>query len=138
MVDIGLLIVGHLIGDYIVQNDWMALNKKKPGLAGTIPCLIHCFWYSMAVSLIGAMNSNATVRCYLFLIAFVTHYPIDRTNVVERWMELFGQTTFKTVELIEDEKLRAARKQFVPLVYVGVDNSVHLLLMVLAVKLIIG
>jgi len=27
-----LAIIGHLVGDYLLQNDWMALNKKKRSL----------------------------------------------------------------------------------------------------------
>jgi hypothetical protein len=32
------LILGHLIGDYIVQNDWMALNKTNEKPKGDRPC----------------------------------------------------------------------------------------------------
>jgi hypothetical protein len=32
------LLVGHLIGDYVVQNDWMAGNKTNPYPKGCRPC----------------------------------------------------------------------------------------------------
>ena len=31
-------IIGHLVGDYLLQNDWMALNKK----ASSLHCAVHC------------------------------------------------------------------------------------------------
>lgn len=31
-----LAIIGHLVGDYLLQNDWMALNKKKAGHLGAL------------------------------------------------------------------------------------------------------
>ena len=69
------LLVGHLIGDYIVQNDWMAANKTNcnPGsngdrwckennkgyldywdtrdkwIEGHIACTIHCLLYTLSV-----------------------------------------------------------------------------------------
>ena len=40
-----LALIGHLVGDYLLQNDWMALNKKKQHL----PCLVHCFIWALCV-----------------------------------------------------------------------------------------
>ncbi len=40
-------LVGHLVGDYLVQNDWMALNKKK----SMLPCLVHCAIWATCVVL---------------------------------------------------------------------------------------
>jgi hypothetical protein len=34
-------ILAHFIGDYLLQNDWMAQNKKKSNLA----CTIHVGLY---------------------------------------------------------------------------------------------
>lgn len=31
-------LVGHLVGDYLLQNDYMALNKKK----SSFHCMVHC------------------------------------------------------------------------------------------------
>ena len=42
-------IVGHLIGDYLLQNDWMAMNKKKSGENGWTACWVHCSLYTLAV-----------------------------------------------------------------------------------------
>lgn len=64
-----LAIIGHLVGDYLLQNDWMALNKKKPSIYYrpwwgntewkwrltyllrwvSIPCFVHCLLWTLSV-----------------------------------------------------------------------------------------
>lgn len=64
----------HLLGDFVVQNDWMALNKKKPGVLGFAACFIHCFMYSIPFLLVASPAG-------VFLV-FCTHFLIDRSNFV--------------------------------------------------------
>jgi hypothetical protein len=64
----------HGIGDYFIQNDWMALNKKNKGLWGFLACLIHCITYSLPFLFIGSLEAVAAI--------FITHFIIDRTNLV--------------------------------------------------------
>lgn len=70
-------IVGHLVGDYLLQNDWMALNKKQ----GSLPCLIHCAIWTVSICAFTGWW-HASVMCILFL----THFAQDRTNIVLFWM----------------------------------------------------
>lgn len=35
------LLIGLGLGDYIFQNNWMAINKSKPGMSGTWPCIVQ-------------------------------------------------------------------------------------------------
>lgn len=64
----------HLIGDYILQNSWQALNKKKDGWIGFWACLTHCIIYSLPFLFIGSLDA--------VLFIFTTHFIIDRTNLV--------------------------------------------------------
>jgi hypothetical protein len=34
------LLLGHLVGDYIFQDDWQATNKTNPAPLGTRPCVV--------------------------------------------------------------------------------------------------
>jgi Protein of unknown function (DUF3307) len=87
-----LAIIGHLVGDYLLQNDWMALNKKKPGMAGTLPCTIHAFLWTMAVTCFSGWYS-AAVAVPLML----AHYAQDRTGIIMWWMtRVIRQKTFAT------------------------------------------
>ncbi len=64
----------HLFGDFILQNDWMALNKKEKGFKGAIACFTHCLLYALPFLLITGLTQ-------VFLI-FITDYIIDRYNFV--------------------------------------------------------
>ena len=69
-----LQLILHGIGDYFLQTDKQALNKKKAGLNGFIQCLIHCITYSLPFLFIGSWKA--------VLVIFITHFIIDRTNIV--------------------------------------------------------
>ena len=105
MSGLGLLL-GHLIGDYIVQNDWMASRKTSQ----TIPCLVHCLLYSLAV----------WSCCFWWihplgiLVVFATHFPVDRFRLARWWMvNVSGQKDFATGPLS-------------PWSIIVVDNTIHL------------
>lgn len=64
----------HLIGDYLVQNDWMALNKKKMTWLGELACQIHCISYSLPFLFITSWQA--------VLVIYLSHYLLDKTNIV--------------------------------------------------------
>jgi len=64
----------HGIGDFFLQTDFQALNKKKKGWLGFWCCLKHCITYSLPFLFIGSWKS--------VLVIFLTHFIIDRTNIV--------------------------------------------------------
>lgn len=70
-------IVGHLVGDYLLQNDWMALNKKT----SDFPCMIHALIWSLAVCAFAGWWD-----WLVFLALLSSHYWQDRTQVVKWWM----------------------------------------------------
>lgn len=57
----------HLIGDYILQSDWMAQEKVKRAW----PCLVHCWFYSIGFTAL-------TLDYRALIVIFGTHYLIDR------------------------------------------------------------
>ena len=114
------LLLGHLVGDYILQNDAMAKSKSLKGWRGHFWCFLHCIIYAYTVSFFlwfgGFKNGPLAMT-----IAFLTHYPIDRYSLGKRWMDFYGQTT---------------EGPFAPIIYVGVDNGAHLVLMWIAFRLL--
>lgn len=61
----------HLVGDYWLQNDWMAMNKKRNfGIA-----LLHSFVYTLPFILV----CKSVVALFVIMI---THALIDGTRVV--------------------------------------------------------
>lgn len=81
-----LAVIGHLVGDYLLQNDWMALHKKQ----SSFRCAVHCALWATAVC------GFAGWPLWVWPILFAAHFAQDRTNVIAWWMDAIGQTQFRT------------------------------------------
>ncbi len=104
MESLGLLL-GHLIGDYILQDDWMAKNKTS----STLVCLVHCVLYTF-----GCFSCAFWwLPLWAYPVIFVFHFPVDRWRLARRWMSIMGQETFAT-------------GVFAPWSIIVVDNTIHL------------
>lgn len=114
--------IGHLLGDFILQNDWQAMNKKSPTLKGWIACLVHCLLYTLAV-----IVCTGWWKWYLIVLVFLSHFPIDKTYILVRWMRWFG--SFKRILDNPDTDMR--HKVWA---YLFVDQTVHLSLLWLIAK----
>lgn len=79
-------IIGHLVGDYLVQNQWMAVGKKKSSFICAIHCLVWTFMVCIFSGTIGVLGS---------IILFVTHFAQDRTNIISHYMTFVGQADFR-------------------------------------------
>ena len=131
------LLVGHLIGDYLFQNDKMAINKSKPSFTGHLWCCLHCTIYAICVGIcvwLGGWRSNGDLGAYItaFMIAWVTHYPIDRWGFGWKWMKFFRMSAFKDSDGTYSGTLDVVinkRQYFIAPVYIAVDNTLHLVLM---------
>lgn len=107
-------LIGHLIGDYLLQNDWMALNKKSYSLTGWTACLVHCWIYTIVVCLLTGWWD------YRIALVFLSHFIPDKTMLVVKYMEAFG--AFRRI--ISDKNNPSAIWA-----YAIVDNTVHLTLL---------
>lgn len=61
----------HLIGDYLLQSDWMANNKTK----AFFPAWVHAMVYSLPFLLIGSFSA--------FCVIHGTHFLIDRFGLAK-------------------------------------------------------
>ena len=99
------LLIGHLVGDWLLQNDWMAKNKKC-GLV-TLPGLVHFTIYTLTIIgglyLAGVRDSAPLYYFGLGTIVFVSHWLIDTTQVVNSWMRLFHQSDLEWVHFLVDQ-----------------------------------
>lgn len=75
----------HLFSDYWLQNDWMALNKKKNYLIA----LLHSIIYTIPFILL----TNSVIA---LLIICITHSLIDGTNIV-CFLNKCKNNNFKTI-----------------------------------------
>lgn len=76
-------IVGHLVGDYLLQNDWMALNKKR----NIYICMVHCMiWAAVVMAFAGWHSFELPKSRLIWGILLVTHFFQDHTNIIMYWM----------------------------------------------------
>ena len=104
MDTLSLAILGHLVGDYLLQIDWMAENKKTR----ILPCLVHSTVWGACVVLFTGWGWVP------FVILTVIHFFQDHTFFVRKWMHFTGQDHFAT-------------GTYAPWSIVIVDNTFHLL-----------
>ena len=143
------LLLGHLAGDYLLQNEWMAQNKSKNTLIGWLAALVHCIIYTLAVCLF--MQNFQPIW---MVVVFLTHFPIDKFSLAEHYMHYikrkslydyiyngFHEEPFPQNPPIPKQQTRVNRVDvlvggFSAVVYTITDNTMHLILMWGAYKLI--
>ena len=106
-----MMVMGHLIGDYFLQNNWMALNKKKDYMV----CSIHCVIYTVAVCACVGFCFDKPLTMEYGLGAYLgiagTHFLFDYTNIVDRYLALIkGRSWQSAIEKFGTAKLSFAIK----------------------------
>lgn len=99
------LLGGHLVGDFLLQNRWMAENKNKK----IAPLLAHSTVYTLAVTAFSLAGGG--LRWYFLVLVFLTHVFLDRRSFVLFWARKVTKTTD------------------VPWLLVMIDQSWHLLVL---------
>jgi hypothetical protein len=113
-------ILGHLVGDFILHDDWQAANKAGPPLTedqhwqvaavygdarhaaldhyervqrwkGHLACAVHCLLWAAAVALFGGLWGP-----YELAWLFGSHFAIDRFRLARRFMALSRHEAFAT------------------------------------------
>ena len=98
------LLIGHLVGDWLLQNDWMAKGKKE-GLI-TLAGLAHFTIYTIVVTLaLWISKQNQPLECYLIfgLFVFISHWLIDATNIVDFWIRFYRQSNLLLMRIMVDQ-----------------------------------
>lgn len=104
-------IFAHLIGDYILQNDWMANSKKNDWKA----CVVHVATYMIPFIFCG-------FNWWQFALIATQHYAIDSTQFVVWFMKAKGSGKF-------------AEAPMSPWSIVLTDNILHILWIALVASL---
>ena len=112
----------HAVGDYLLQNDWMAQNKTKPGLKGRIACEIHCLLYALPFFLIGSF--------WAVLCINALHFAIDRHRLAVGWIK-FVNWNWKSTNFGYEETKPIWMSTWLLII---VDNTWHIVCNYLALK----
>lgn len=86
------LFVGHMVGDYLLQNDWMARNKA----VSSFVCAVHVLMYGAAMNGCNLLSGNPSFDVAEMLLIVVPHYIIDRFRLARKYMGAIGQEAFAT------------------------------------------
>lgn len=101
------LLVGHLIGDWVFQNDWMARHKQNGFLNRAI--LVHCAVYTAVLLLIyflpAASPRHISTDILFAGFVYISHWLIDATGLARRWIRLFRQTDAPFMRIAVDQIL---------------------------------
>lgn len=101
------LLVGHLLGDWILQNDWMARHKQNGLFNRAI--LVHCAVYTGALTgiyLLPIQAARPLSSLPLFiLLVYASHWLIDALSLARRWIQLFHQTDALFMRIAVDQIL---------------------------------
>jgi hypothetical protein len=76
-------LLAHLVGDYVLQNHWMAVNKTKFFLVAAI----HAVFYTLPFLLL-------TTNPLALLIICGTHTIIDHWRIAKYWVDFYGIGVF--------------------------------------------
>lgn len=68
----------HLLGDYFLQSDWMAVNKTREWSI----CLLHAMIYA-TVFFVAMIFKYLPLKFYAFLVILSTHFLIDYTRLAK-------------------------------------------------------
>jgi len=121
--------LGHMVADYLLQPNAMALGKSSKGWKGTLWCTLHCLIYTATIGLF-CWTLNP-----LFLgLIFLTHWPIDRWSFASKWLKLIRSRDFMA-DFSGNDEYRDIRIPFACLVYTAADNTMHFVLLFLIAKL---
>lgn len=116
------LVLGHLIGDYLLQSEAMAKKKSIKTLEGFLICIFHCILYTTFLVI---LCNNKTV---LFIsLIFLSHFLIDRYSLADKWLALIrGRRILAANNSSSDYKMIDVA--FACIIYTVVDNTFHLLI----------
>jgi hypothetical protein len=102
------LLIGHLVGDFLLQTNWMAINKPTKLSA----LLTHVTIYTLVVTAFAYFAGGISYKAVIFI--FLTHMILDKRNFVVFWV--------KNINRVEK----------IPWLNIASDQSWHLLVLALA------
>ena len=78
------LIIAHLIGDFLLQNDWMQAKSRSSAV-----CSVHVACYSIPFLVLVAAGA---LPLWTLLAILAQHWAQDRFALHLKWMRAYKQT----------------------------------------------
>ncbi len=109
-------LICHLVGDYVLQTDWMAKNKTSSLFAA----LVHAFFYALPFVLITGLT-------WALFVIFSTHILIDHYRLAGMIMRL-KQWSWKRADH------PATPPDINLMLLIVIDNTIHLTINYFSIK----
>lgn len=106
---LAVLLIGHLIGDYLLQTNKQALKKTEEW----IPLILHCVVYTVTLSIL-AYFLDGLFNWTMSFIIFITHIFIDRGQFVKWWAK-----RIKGIKDLDQSPIRS--------VLMAIDQTFHII-----------
>lgn len=121
------MVVAHFVGDFLLQSDWMALNKSK----NTSALTTHCVIYSLCFLPFGILFT---------LVTFLLHFIVDAITskmTSKLWFIDTGPVKAEALRttLYEWATIRWDRRHWF-FVMIGFDQLIHYVSLWVTVKLL--
>ena len=108
-------LLAHLVGDYVLQNHWMATRKTSAWW----PAIVHALCYGLPFLL---LVDNALQ----WAVIVGTHLVIDRYRLAALWVRFWGIGTTGTLPKMLDADVDDAPPWLGVWLLIIVDNVAHL------------
>jgi Protein of unknown function (DUF3307) len=79
------LLVGHFVGDYILQTCWMQKKTKE-----LLPLIVHSTVYTVAVALLALLAGG--LSWWGIGLIFISHLVLDQRKFIEFWARRITST----------------------------------------------
>ena len=93
MLDFGAQFIAHRTGDFLLQNGFLALNKRKFKSVAVAHAIIYSSPFAFLLLFYDHRSEAAKLASWLIIV--VTHYFIDAYNMGCLWSRLYN-LDFKT------------------------------------------
>jgi hypothetical protein len=124
------LLLGHLVGDYLLQSRLMATDKgQHRSWRGLLYCVAHCLLYTLTVVLFLFPWLDWLTYPALVIGVFLSHFIVDRYSLANWWARVIRGRSFEAARQEPDSDKRPFTIAFTCVVYAVSDNTMHLLLM---------
>ena len=80
--DLCILLVGHCVGDYPMQSDFLAKFKGENNLILSIHCILYTACLLIALLFTSSASRVYDYRMLIIAIIFITHFVIDKWKCV--------------------------------------------------------
>jgi len=115
---LSLLLVGHMVGDFLLQTSWMA-ERKTTDFAALV---VHSAAYTCSVWLVSLAGQQGGLSPQSVILVFFSHAVIDRRGLVFWWCRHVTRSDSPWLFTVTDQTLHCV---ILAVAYILEKNSLY-------------